>query len=135
MPHVSRNRLSKKIEQELTGKLNQVLTILNSSDEMFAFLEALLTETERLMLAKRLATIILLNEGLPDSQIAEILHITRITVAKMRYYNKARGQGFNIALAKLEKQKQFFVFKKMLLSLARYSIRTAGGRVKPTLLD
>lgn len=135
MPHISRNKLDKKLEKELIGNLNLVLTEIKNGDEMLTFIKSLLTETEKLMLAKRLAVIILLEEGLPDSQIAQALNITRITVAKMRYYNEARGQGFKIALAQLEKQKKYNSFKKLLVSLARYSIRAAGGRVKPGILD
>ena len=135
MPHLSRNKLSKKTEKELIENLNFVLTSIKNSDSMLLFLGALFTDTEKLMLAKRLAIIILLEDELPDSQIADILHVTRITVAKMRYYYEARGQGFKVALDVLKKQQQFDNFKRMLISLARYSVRAAGGRVKPQIFD
>ena len=135
MPQVSRNKLSKKTEAELTKNLNLVLSKIEGSDDMVVFLQALLTNTEKLMLAKRLAIIVLLEKKLPDTQIAEILHVTRITVAKMRYYYEARGKGFKIALKKLEEQKQLDKFQNLLFSLARYSVRAAGGYVKPKMLD
>jgi uncharacterized protein YerC len=135
MPHVSRNKLSKQAEEALIKNLNLVLVQIQKNEEMLGFIEALLTETEKLMLAKRLAMIVLLEEGLPDTQIADILHVTRITVAKMRYFYEARGQGFKVALDKLKKQEQFNQFKKLLVSLAGYSIRAAGGRVKPGIID
>jgi len=87
------------------------------------------------MLAKRLAIIVLIKEGLPESHIADILHVTRITVAKMQLFYEARGKGFDIAIKKLEDQKKLESFKKLLMSLARYSIRAARGSVKPGILD
>ena len=87
------------------------------------------------MLAKRLAIVILLKEGLSDSQIADILHVTRITVAKMQLFYEARGKGFDIGIKKLDEQKRMESLKKLLLSLARYSVRAAGGYVKPGILD
>ena len=135
MPHVSRNRLAKKTEKELIRTLNFVFTKIKNADDMLAFSTALLTDTEKLMLAKRLAIVVLLEKGFPDSQIAETLHVTRITVSKMRYFYEARGEGFKLALKKLEEQKQLKSFENLLISLAKYSIRAAGGYVKPTILD
>ncbi len=135
MPLVSRNKLPKRTEAELLKNLNLVLTKIQSSDDMSIFLQALLTDTEKVMLAKRIAVVVLLEEKLPDSQIASILNITRMTVTKMRYFHESRGAGFSIAIKKLDEQDQLDNFKKFLISLARYSTRAAGGRVKPTILD
>ncbi len=135
MPHVSRNKLSKKTERELTSTLNLVLTKVTNGEKMQIFLDVLLTPTEKLMLAKRLAIIILLKEGFLDTQIASSLHLTRITVAKMRLFHELHGQDFEIALRKLQEQKEFEAFKKLLFSLARYTVRAAGGYVKPSILD
>ena len=129
MPHVSRNKLGSSTENTLTHNLNTVFTHIGKGDEMLSFLDALLTPTEKVMLAKRLAIIVLLEEGLPESHIASLLHVTRITVSRMQLYYEARGQGFKIALQKLAEQKQLESFKKYLLSLAKYSIKAAGGRV------
>lgn len=130
MPHVSRYKLPKNVEAELISKLNLALTHIGKDSEMIEFLDALLTPTEKLMLAKRLAIIVLLEEGVPESKIADILHVTRITVAKMQLFYEARGAGFKIALKKLEEQNMLDEFKKVLISLARYSIKAAGGYVE-----
>lgn len=136
MPQVSKYRLPKKTEKELIKSLNLVLSTISQHEEMLSFLTAFLTDTEKLMLAKRLAVIVLIADGIPDSQIANKLHVTRITVAKMRYFYESRGkEGYNIALNKIAHDKRLKAFKQFLLSLARYSIRAAGGYVKPTILD
>lgn len=130
MPQVSRIKLSKKTETQLIESLNLVLSSVSKQEEMYLFINSFLTDTEKLMLAKRLAIIILLSENLSDSQIANTLHVTRITVSKMRYYYEARGrEGFTIALSKIKTDKRLSSFKNILLSLAKYSIKAAGGRI------
>lgn len=128
MTHVSRYKLPKKTEETLIKNLNLVLSKISKQEEMEYFLNAFLTETEKLMLAKRLAVAVLLEEGIPESQIAETLHVTRITVAKMRYFLESRGQGYKVALQKIAREKDLQLFKKLLLELARQAIRSAGGR-------
>jgi len=135
MPHVSKHKLSKTTEEELIKNMQYALAHITQSEEMITFLDALLTPTEKLMLAKRIAVILLIKEGLSDLQISNILHVTRITVAKMQLFYEARGKGFDIALQKLKEQKRMESFKKLLFSLARYSVRAARGSVKPEILD
>ncbi|MBM3209444.1 hypothetical protein FJZ40_04100 [Candidatus Shapirobacteria bacterium] len=126
MPQVSRRKLSAKTENNLLGNLDLVLGHLTKTEEISAFLESLLTKTERLMVAKRLAVAILLNENFSEAQIAEALHLTRMSVSRMRYYLESHGQGYQFALREINKQKVFQVFKKFLIDLAAYSIRAAG---------
>lgn len=135
MPQVSRYKLKRETEKQLIDNLNLVLSSISRQEEMLPFLEAFLTKTELLMLAKRLAVVILLSENLSDAEISRTLHITRITIAKMRYFMEARGKGFDIAFSKIEKEKTLQEHKKFLISLARYAVRAAGGYVKPKILD
>lgn len=136
MPHVSKYKLPLKEEKELIESLNLVLSSISKRDEMLKFLASLLTDTEKLMFAKRLATIVLIKEGVPDFDIANSLHVTRMTVSRLRYYYEARAkEGYDIALAKIESDKTLQNVKKFLLALADYSIKAAGGYVRPTVLD
>jgi uncharacterized protein YerC len=131
MPHVSRIKLSKKTETHLMKTLQLVLANLTSQDQISLFLLSLLTPTEQLMLVKRLGIVILLREGLPDSQIAQTLHVTRITVSRLRYFDEARGQGYDLAFKIIQNEKILQDLKGVLFKLAGYSIRAAGGRVNP----
>lgn len=134
MPHVSRVRLDKKAERNLTKNLSLILAKIKKEDEMNSFLISLLTPTERLMLAKRIAIIVLLKEGVPESHIASALHVTRVTVSRLQFFWEARGEGYGIALKVLENEKLMKEFKDVLLKLVAYSIRAAGGYVKPTII-
>lgn len=135
MPHISRSNLKKETEQKLIHSLYLVLSKIQDYDAMESFLFALLSKTEQLMLAKRLTIIILLKEGISETRISTTLHVTRETVSRIKLLYETRGQGYEIALKKLEEEKVFAEFKNILISLARYSIRAAGGRVTPTILD
>ena len=132
MPHVSRYPLSGDLEKEIVNNLNVVLSSINKGEEMLFFLDSLLSSTEKIMLGKRIAIIILIDEGLKDSQISKMLHVTDITVAKMRLFNEVHGQGFKIALKKLEEQKRLKAFKDSLLSLAEFIGKAGTGHVKKT---
>lgn len=135
MPQVSRRKLSKTTEQKLVESLNLVLASIGNKDSMINFLNALLTDTEKIMLAKRLAIIVMLEQGSSDSDVANALNVTRVTVAKLRYFYEARGSGYKIALEKIKTDKQLQDVNKLLLQLTRYTIRAAGGYVKPSILD
>lgn len=125
MPQVSKVQLDKRLERQLLSNLEVVLGRL-SKNEMNYFLLSFLTKTERLMLAKRLALAILLKEGLSDTEISLTLGITRVTVARMKLFLESRGQGYDLALKKLNDEAALKEFKKFLVGLARYSVRSAG---------
>lgn len=132
MPHVSRNPLSPKVEKEVVENLNLILSSINKGDDMVSFLNSLLTTTEKIMLGKRLAVVILIEEDMKDSEISRMLHLTEVTVVKMRLFYEARGQGFKIALKKLEEQKRLKAFKDTLLELAEFIGKSGSGHIKRT---
>ena len=134
MPHVSRIKLNKQVEDKLIDSLETVLTKASKKDEMNKFLFSLMTHTEKLMLAKRLAVVILLKEGLSQSEISRALNITRVTVNKMELLFETRREGYTIALRILMEEKLLADFKEVLVKLAKYSIRATGGYVKPTII-
>ncbi|MDP3941142.1 MAG: Trp family transcriptional regulator [bacterium] len=134
MPHISKYKLDKAAEHRLIKTLELVLSKITKEEDTSAFLLALLTPTERIMLAKRLGIIILLKEGLPESRIASTLHVTRITVSRMQLFLEARGKGYELAIEILKKEKVMEDLKILLLKLAGYAARAAGGRIKPSIL-
>lgn len=135
MPHLSKGRLTQKLQSELLQTFKTVLRRIKTNSEVEFFLSSLLSETERMMLAKRLAIVVLLEENVPETTIAEILQVTRETVNRIGLLSQIKGEGYKIALRKLNEEKALSTFKKFLLSLARYSIRAARGYVKPSILD
>ena len=133
MPHISKSALDKKLESELFESLETAFGKL-SKDETKEFLFSLLSRTEKLMLAKRFAIIILLKENIPVRNISITIHVTPETVARIQMQSQIKGNGYDIALQKLQNEKFLKDFKTFLLKLAGYSIRAAGGHVKPEIL-
>lgn len=129
MPQLSKRKLDKKTESEIIATFDLILAKLSQKEEMRAFLLSILTPTERLMLAKRLAVIFLLKEGVPQDKIAEALKVTQATVSKLQLTIEARGEGFGLAYKKLIREENVQDLKRLLLQLAKYSVKAAGGRV------
>lgn len=134
MPHVSRIKLDKKTEKELEDSLELSLAKFTKKEEMHEFISSLLSSTEKQMLAKRLAIVILLREGVQQKSIANTLNVTEATVSRMALYLEVKGKGYDMALQKLKNEKYMQELKKLLLKIAGYSIRPAGGYVKPEII-
>lgn len=133
MPHISRVDIDKRLEAELFESLETALGKL-SKTEMKEFLFSFLSPTEKLMLAKRLAIIILLKENVSATNIASTLHVTMETVVRTRMKSELSKEGYEIALKKIENEKFINDFKDTLLKIAGYTVRAAGGNVKPTII-
>lgn len=129
MTHVSKKKLPEKILQQIIDSFLLVLTDIKSKEEMIEFLNSFLSETEKVMLAKRLAIAYLLNEKVEETIIAEILNVTQSTVSRMKLLLQTRGNDYQLAITKIKKQKTLEELKVLALKLASYAARTAGGRI------
>lgn len=130
MPQVSRKRLPPKILKSLFDSLSFVFKDLANKEEMDEFLDSLLTKTEKLMLAKRMAVAYLLQKGIEEKQISNTIAVTPATVSRMKLWAQTHPQGFKMLFTKLEKEKRLKITKQLLLQLLSYTIRSAGGRIK-----
>ena len=94
-----------------------VITDLQTEEETAHFLDSLLTNTEKLLLAKRLAMVILIKEGASETQIVETLKTTYATVEKMKLMLDKKIGGYQIGLEKLEQRPDWKKLRKNLLEL------------------
>jgi|SRR3989344_3504948 len=83
MPHVSRKRLRKEIATELADQFLTFLALAQNKKEARILANELLSQTERVMLAKRLAVVVLLVRRYSFTQIQEALGVTRQTVIRV----------------------------------------------------
>ena len=134
MPQVSQNKLDKESEEKILSTLHLILANISHAQDMQTFLFSFLTPTEQLMLAKRLAAIILIEEGNTDSEVATSLHTTRMTVGKLRYLVEARPESFEITNKILQNETIRKAVKEAFSELGGYMARAIGGRVKSTIL-
>lgn len=103
MPHLSKNKLTQLHEEEIYKQLLFILAPESQQVRRWAFGE-LLTRTEKIMLAKRCAAIVLCSQGLSPYNISEILSLSPSTTARIyvRY-----EQGAYLHLTKLLKRDKY----------------------------
>ncbi len=83
MPHISKQLLEKKQFIEIHRQLFKVITEISRGGKTKIILNELLTKTEKLMLAKRLAVIFMLERKESIYAISNILKMSPSTVARM----------------------------------------------------
>ncbi len=81
MPHVSAQQVEPKLNQTLQSLVTSLFALKSPHSEMFGLM---ITETEKLMWAKRLAAFLLLHKGVKQARIARALKMTRITVSRIK---------------------------------------------------
>jgi len=103
MPHISRHKPNKRTMQELEDRLMLFLssTGLKTRQEIF---RELLTETERLMIAKRLSILFFIMKDVPTHTISKRLRVSPSTVA--RFELKASHKTFSKTISWLRRSKE-----------------------------
>ena len=84
MPHVSKKKLKSDALLSLHKRFTDSFVRLNTTDQVSQFLDELLTDTERLMIGKRLAIICMLSEGISTYRIEQTLRVSISTVIDMK---------------------------------------------------
>lgn len=84
MPKISKNKLDKAAYDFISGNLIAALANLSEKKDIASLLDSLFTQTERLMLAKRLAIAVLLERGLSYKRIGGLLKVSSVTIGFVR---------------------------------------------------
>ena len=104
MPHVSKNRVKKKVFQEIYDSLIEAVFKSTDRDQSRKLLVELLTPTERVMLAKRLAMIAMLDRGYSFYRISRELKVSFSTVA--RFYKQVVSGKYSYLTKLLTQSKE-----------------------------
>lgn len=102
MPHVSRKKLNKKIYQKIGDEFILFILELKSSTDTKSFLTNLLTKTERVMLAKRLAVIGMLIKGYSFEAIQKTLEVSPSTVDRFWKVIQQYPNSFSLIRLRIE---------------------------------
>lgn len=102
MPKVSRWSLGQEREKELLNQLWTAITLLEDKGEVIDFLRALLTPTEALMMAKRIAMVKLHDSNMSLSEIRKLLHITKVTAYKWKERHDLYHDEFKFIIDRLK---------------------------------
>jgi Trp operon repressor len=124
MPHVS----SKKLNSQFSGKLfDKLLAVLGQAQDkkyLSIVIDELFTPTEKTMLAKRLAIILMLANSVPQHRVVEILKVSPSTVAKT---------SLGIEIGKYETTLKVSKKEKLDIEKLVWDILTAGGIMPPKI--
>ncbi len=88
----------------------RVLSELHSEGDITDFLDDLLTPTEKVMLAKRLAIAFLLEKGYDQRAIHTILKVSTTTVTSVNYWLLHKGRGYRNVICMVRKAEKWQVF-------------------------
>jgi hypothetical protein len=130
MPRVSKRTLSETALRRIQGLLLDEFVRIDDKKEMAELFRKLMTESEKIMLPKRLAAFVMVDKGIPDSRICSSLFLTAETVSRYRMnYLTAKKKGNHIAT--IVQRVGFKQEMKVLLKeiLRGYVIPALGGRI------
>lgn len=113
MTQVSKYPISNKIYERIVEIFFKSLTEIKTNEESKQFVRELLTPTEQIMLAKRLAIAFLLEKDYDFRAISKILRVSLTTVARVNLARKYGGEGYRRMMKKLlhEEQVNDFLLK------------------------
>lgn len=87
------------MEEEIEDLLIQIISDIKGADEAKVLLSDLLTETERVAIAKRLAIALSLTNGKSYEEINESLKVSSATIAKVQ--ESLDTDGMRLAIEKI----------------------------------
>jgi len=96
--------LSKQEQANLFVKLAKALTALRSAEEIAHFLKDLLSESEVLMLARRLQVAELLIDGRTYQQIRSEIKVSFGTIARVQTWLDLYGEGYRTVAKRIAKR-------------------------------
>lgn len=99
----SSQTLTKKARESIMDNLVMVITDLEKKSETAQFVEDFLSETEQIVLGKRLAIAFLLKSGQSYEQIKKDLNVSSATISSVAELIKK--PGVQLALKKIEADK------------------------------
>ena len=124
MPHIS----NKELNTALLGKIfNQLMSVLGNAQNrqiLPSVINEFFTKTEKIMFAKRLAIILMIDSNTPQHRIVDLLKVSPSTVARMSL--GVEIEKFKLIL-KVSKKEKIDIEKIV------WNIMTVGGIMPPKI--
>ena len=133
MPQVSKREIDPKIKTQIIDSFALLIKDLNNITDTEKFLSSVLSETEKLMIGKRIAAAFLLRHNIESKKIQDILKLTPSTVFRLRLWIQTHQDGFDVIFEKLEKQRRTETAKNILYQILDYAIKAGLNRKIPKL--
>lgn len=116
----------------------KTLADIKDPKELTDFIKSFYSPTERIVLAKRLALVVLLAKGQKYDKIREILKISPPTIAKMSLKIKYDNKGLSPVINKIfKKQSAQIAWKEIidLFNIPTKSTLKSGNRIKRDIVS
>lgn len=134
MTHVSQKEVSEKWLRKIEELSVSLLAAPKSLRVRKTLVNELLTDTERIMLGKRIALIAMLNAGFSSYAIMKRLCISFSTFT--RFAKMLDGGGYEHVLAEIKKLQEQEVFWENIEKFSRAGLPPLAGNVlRPSLLN
>lgn len=133
MAQISKRYLSAEVQNKISETLLEAVSQVKGKQETGLFLNDLLTPTERVVLAKRLAIAVLLLKGWGYEAIQHFIKVSSDTVGKVSLVVKQK-EGYRKTIEKMMKTEAGRQFWREIVKLAH----RLGGRdtfIEEGLLD
>ncbi|MDO8486807.1 MAG: Trp family transcriptional regulator [Candidatus Curtissbacteria bacterium] len=122
MGRVSKRKINPQIEERIFEIFRDYLATLKTPLGIKEFLQSLLSNTEQVMLSKRLAIAVLLARGFNYEEIDETLKVSKSTVGMVHRQISTGAQGYQKAikhvLAQEKNQKFWNNLEELLIQLS-----------------
>lgn len=127
MPQVSKIPLRENVYQRIFELLVKLLTDSFSKNEAEDLINALLTPTERIVLAKRLAIAILLSKNYTYRDIQKVVHVNKETIARVNMSLRYGGMGYKYFIKRIATEEKIQKFWEQIEDIIT-SPGTSGGK-------
>lgn len=112
MSQVSKKFLDKKVMNRIFEIFVGSLVSINNKNKAEKFISDLLTDTEKIMLAKRLSIAFLLMKNYSYSRISGMLKVSTPTIWQVKRWMNERGEGYKTILQDfIDKEKTKAMFQ------------------------
>lgn len=110
MSKISKRLLNKEINKRIFNLFWKTIAGLKTPTEANSFFDDLLSPSEQIMIAKRLAIAVLLTKNFTYTEIDNALKVSRPTIMNVSLWLKHKGAGYRKAVEKIlkdEKKEEF----------------------------
>ena len=98
MAQVSRRYIKPKVGEKIQNLLIDCIQRCNDQKTTVSFIESLLTDMEKTMLAKRIAIALMILKGVDYEKIDNTLMVSKATIWRVKIWLDAKGSGFRSLL-------------------------------------
>ena len=122
MTPVSRYKLEPENEAKVLEVFLSELSRITNNVELRSLISLLLSESEKIMLAKRMAAYVMVEQNIADTHISQSLHLTRITVARLRLNYWLQKEKKDLVVRIIQNPRLVEILKPLFNKFLKYAI-------------